>query len=95
MVCDPYENLELTKGLVAKPGTTLINKTGGWREIRPVLDMDKCIDCRICEKYCPDMAIKRGEDGEYEVDYDYCKGCGICAEECPVDAIEMVKEEKK
>lgn len=90
---DPYENLEMTVGAVVEPGTTLVNRTGGWRSERPVIDQETCIDCGICEKFCPDMSAKE-VDGEYVIDYDYCKGCGICWVECPVDAIEAVQEEK-
>ncbi len=94
MVDDPYENLKISKGAVVEPCTTLVNKTGSWREYKPIVDHDECIACGTCEKYCPDMAIKEVEEDRYEVDLEYCKGCEICAEECPVDAIEMVKEEK-
>ncbi len=68
------------------------NKTGSWRNFKPVINMDDCILCGICWKFCPEPSIDWDEDEGPEVDYEYCKGCGICAEECPVDAIEMVKE---
>lgn len=74
-------------------GSTTKTKTGGWRTFKPIIDMNKCIDCGNCWIFCPDMCIDRVE-GNYVVDYDYCKGCGICANECPSDAIEMVLEEK-
>ena len=68
-----------------------ISKTGQWRTFRPILDKEKCINCLICWKFCPEPCIELGEDHP-TVDYDFCKGCGICAEECPKDAIEMVLE---
>jgi 2-oxoisovalerate ferredoxin oxidoreductase delta subunit len=74
-------------------GSMLYNKTGAWRNIKPVIDLEKCIQCGICWKFCPDVSI----DIENEwpvVDYEYCKGCGICAEECPTKCITMVEEEK-
>lgn len=74
-------------------GTMLFNKTGAWRNIRPVIDLDNCIQCGICWKFCPDVSIF--VENEWPViDYDYCKGCGICAEECPTKCIAMVEEEK-
>ncbi len=91
---DPYNNLTITKGVVAKPNTSLVNKTGSWREFKPVIDHEECIACGMCETVCPDMSAKEVEEGRFEIDLDYCKGCGICAKECPVDAIEMVKEGK-
>jgi len=74
-------------------GSMLFNKTGSWRNIRPVIDLSQCIQCGICWKFCPDVAIFI--DNEFPaVNYDYCKGCGICAEECPVKCITMIEEER-
>jgi 2-oxoisovalerate ferredoxin oxidoreductase delta subunit len=74
-------------------GSMLFNKTGAWRNIKPVINLEKCIQCGICWKYCPDVAIVI-EDEWPVVDYEYCKGCGLCAEECPTKCIVMVEEEK-
>lgn len=71
----------------------LENKTSSWRNIKPVIDEDKCIKCMICWKYCPDIAIEI-KDQKPAINYDYCKGCGICSTECPKKAIEMVGEER-
>ncbi|MCC6030321.1 MAG: 4Fe-4S binding protein [Desulfurococcales archaeon] len=91
--------------VIINPPTSLTNKTGSWRVIRPVIDQDRCIRCRICWAYCPDAAIleldQPYEAGEkkysitYVVNYDYCKGCGVCAAECPVKAIKMIPEVEK
>ena len=89
------EKLEFNTGAVIfEPGSTKKNKTGGWRAKRPVIDSAKCIKCGTCWMYCPDTAIKKNKNGEFEIDYDYCKGCGICANECPAKAIEMELEKK-
>lgn len=74
-------------------GSMLHNRTGAWRNIRPVIDLENCIQCGICWKFCPDVAILV-EDEFPVVDYDYCKGCGICAEECPTNCIVMEEERK-
>lgn len=79
--------------IVLEPGTSVENKTGGWRNFKPVIEMKKCIDCGNCWIFCPDSCIRKTGD-KYEVDLDYCKGCGICTNECPTKAIEMVMEEK-
>ncbi len=38
-------------------GSMLFNKTGAWRNIRPEIDLSNCIQCGICWKFCPDVAI--------------------------------------
>jgi len=90
-------------GIVPWPGNTRENDRSSWRVLRPVIDQEKCVRCRICWTYCPDGAIvevekpyttKSGRTYKitFEIDYKYCKGCGICAAECPVKAITMVPE---
>ncbi len=74
--------------------TTHYNKTGSWRNVRPIINQDKCVKCGICWKFCPDASIIIVDD-HFEIDYEYCKGCGICVEECPVPgAMEMEEEER-
>lgn len=85
--------MEITVGAVVQGGTSLGYKTGAWRDQRPVLDMEQCKSCGVCESVCPDSAV-HVEGETYIIDYDYCKGCGLCGYECPADAISMVKEEK-
>jgi len=75
------------------------NKTGSWRNFRPVIDYEKCTLCMVCWKFCPEAAIKlekTKKKGKEEVkpviDYEYCKGCGICWEECPTRAIDIEEE---
>ncbi|MBU1204231.1 MAG: 4Fe-4S binding protein [Nanoarchaeota archaeon] len=85
------KQIPISLGAVVKePGSSVKNKTGGWRTFRPVIDKKKCIKCMLCWQYCPDSCISK----DIEVDYDFCKGCGICAEVCPVKCIKMVREEK-
>jgi len=50
-----------------------------------------CIFCDNCVVYCPDMAVKRVENG-YEVLTDFCKGCGVCIKECPTGSMAMQEE---
>ena len=71
-----------------------INKTASWRNLKPIIDYNKCKPCGICWKFCPEPSILLKEDGTTMIDYDYCKGCGICAEECPRNAITMHREER-
>ena len=80
--------------IITEPGSSIKNKTGSWRSLRPIVDKSKCIKCGKCWQFCPDAAIKMDKEGKATIDYDYCKGCGICAENCPVKCIKMIKEKK-
>lgn len=90
----------MKKPLEASPGSTKENKTGSWRNQRPVVDHEKCIACGMCARVCPEGCVflvgEKVLQGKmfYENDLDYCKGCGICAHECPVKCITMEPEEK-
>jgi len=75
---------EVTGGLDA--GTALY-------EARRCMSCGNCFGCDNCYGVCPDNAIVKLADGQYEIDYDYCKGCGLCAAECPCGSIEMIPEE--
>lgn len=75
-------------------GGHLVSKNAGWRNERPVLDLDACTGCLQCYLYCPDGVIyRRGDAAEpLAIDYDFCKGCGICAKACRFGAIGMIPE---
>jgi 2-oxoacid:acceptor oxidoreductase delta subunit (pyruvate/2-ketoisovalerate family) len=62
-------------------------------EARRCMSCGNCFGCDNCYGVCPDNAIVKLADGQYEIDYDYCKGCGLCAAECPCGAIEMEPEQ--
>jgi len=84
---------ELGVGGVVRPGDAPRPRTGGWRTgVRPVVDLERCIDCLLCWLYCPDSAVTLSGESFTGFDLEYCKGCGICADVCPVAAIEMVAE---
>lgn len=88
-----HERIKITIGAVIKePGSTIKNKTGGWRTMLPVKDPKKCIECGFCWMFCPDMSYN--EKLKSNPDYDFCKGCGICAQVCPTNAIVMEREKK-
>jgi pyruvate ferredoxin oxidoreductase delta subunit len=72
-------------------------KTGSWRVLRPIIDLNTCIPaktkrkaCFVCWMLCPDGVITKTIPPT--IDYTYCKGCEICAEECPAHAITMKEE---
>ncbi|ARM74731.1 4Fe-4S binding protein [Acidianus manzaensis] len=75
---------------VSRPSKGAGGKTGNWRVVRPVVNLDKCIGCKACYLWCPEATIIPGD--KVSIDYEYCKGCGICSNVCPVKAIQMVSE---
>jgi pyruvate ferredoxin oxidoreductase delta subunit len=84
--------------IVAKPATSLKNKTGGWRTLRPKINYNKCTSAGICAKVCPEGAITMEPDKNGRlipiINYDYCKGCGICVLECPEHAFTLELDKK-
>lgn len=93
--------MKVTLGVACDAGSSLANKTGGWRTFRPVFDYDKCVRCGTCQLLCPDMCVHEdkataNDKGKclYTIDMDYCKGCAICANECAKGAITMILEAK-
>jgi len=81
-------------GIIARPGSTRRNATGGWRTLRPEFDYDKCVGCKTCQTLCPENCISQLDKKKFEADMDFCKGCGLCAAMCPGKAISMKEEIK-
>ena len=50
----------------------------------PVVDLDKCRDCKTCqlEKACP-VHVVHVENGKVVIDPEQCKYCGRCVGKCP------------
>jgi pyruvate ferredoxin oxidoreductase delta subunit len=56
-----------------------------WRVIKPVFNIDVCIDCQNCWVWCPDSSIISRDKQMLGIDYDHCKGCEVCSEVCPTN----------
>lgn len=56
---------------------------------KPVVDLDKCIGCGICQEACPvdGKAVHSGHGKKAEYDYTKCIRCYCCQEMCPEKAI--------
>ena len=48
---------------------------------QPQIDLEHCIGCKVCEKYCRHEAVKV-VDRKAVIDYDKCVGCGQCVAVC-------------
>lgn len=55
---------------------------------------ERCIGCRLCEKYCPVNAVKFYKKGKIDFDLGICITCGMCQDVCPAKpkAIELGNE---
>ena len=50
---------------------------------------DQCVQCGMCEKYCPVEAIS-AQNGAFAIDAHKCIECGTCHDLCPVNAISLL-----
>ncbi|MGM0510309.1 MAG: DUF362 domain-containing protein [Thermoplasmatota archaeon] len=55
--------------------------------VKPEVDVEECIACGECAKWCPESAIE--VDDHAVIDYEKCIGCGECRIVCPVGAIKV------
>ncbi|NHK32747.1 MAG: NADH-quinone oxidoreductase subunit D [Asgard group archaeon] len=78
------------------PEMTITEKTRG----RHILDIEKCRNCSLCAKICPNEAIEMVELKDSiqttkklpiypQIDFSKCCFCGLCREVCPSGALQM------
>lgn len=51
---------------------------------------DQCVNCGICQKYCPFDALEIREKELYI--NDKCMGCGACVASCPKQALNLERD---
>lgn len=51
----------------------------------PIVDINKCTGCSLCEKICPYFAMEVNNTAK--TNKEKCFGCGLCESRCPVKAI--------
>jgi pyruvate ferredoxin oxidoreductase gamma subunit len=89
----PFEPVRVSAPDIHGGPTSVQVRTGLWRTMRPVIDLERCHRCSwICSTFCPDGALLVDADRTPRIDYDHCKGCLVCVAVCPHHAIEAVPE---
>ncbi len=74
--------LRMIPGVLARLVSPLV-----W--LRPEINQDACVGCRLCEKSCPVKAISF--DGKVcVIDSENCVNCMCCHELCPENAVEII-----
>lgn len=88
-----HEDVSRASPAIHAVATSVQVKTGLWRTLRPIVDLNLCKRCNwVCGSFCPDNAISADKNGYPVIDYDHCKGCLICLAQCPPHAIEAQPE---
>ena len=89
----PFEDARTSAPDIHAAATSVLVRTGLWRTMRPVIDLEHCRRCHwVCSTLCPDGVIDVAEDGTPVIDYEHCKGCMVCVAVCPSHAIRAVPE---
>ncbi len=56
------------------------------------IDINNCIKCGICAKYCPTNAITVVRRKSFDIDLNKCVGCRACENVCPKKVIKVKNE---
>lgn len=67
------------------PVGTLLGFLSKYSLFRPVINTEKCINCKLCERNCKASCINIA-DG-HKIDYSRCVACMDCIDKCPKGAV--------
>ena len=66
------------------PVGTVLGLLARFSWLKPVVDADKCVNCKLCERNCKAACI---DIAHHRIDYSRCVACMDCIGKCPKDAI--------
>ena len=66
------------------PVGTALGLLSRFAMFRPVIDADKCKNCKLCEKGCKSSCI---DIANHKIDYSRCVDCLNCLDACKFDAL--------
>jgi pyruvate ferredoxin oxidoreductase gamma subunit len=94
-------------GVITEAGNSITRNLSASRSgYVPVLDVEQCVHCGMCDIVCPDYCFVWNQDNVEEagdelvqvrlegIDYYYCKGCLRCIDSCPSGALTKQAEEE-
>ncbi|MCM1490377.1 MAG: 4Fe-4S binding protein [Muribaculum sp.] len=67
------------------PVGTVLGLLSRFSFLKPVINTDKCINCKLCERNCKASCIDIS--GGHKFDYSRCVACFDCIDKCPKGAI--------
>ena len=73
------------------PVGTVLGFLSRFSWLRPVIDTEKCVSCRKCERNCKASCI---DIAHHKIDYSRCVACMDCIGNCPKDAISYAHPKK-
>lgn len=85
---DIGESISQAYAVSSRAASPMANRKVRTEAITAVVDRDRCVGCRMCERLCP-FGAHRIEEGKSTVIDALCKGCGVCAAACLRRAITM------
>lgn len=68
------------------PVGTVLGFLSRFSFLKPVINTDKCVNCKLCERNCKASCIDIS--GGHKFDYSRCVACFDCIDKCPKGAIE-------
>ena len=74
------------------PVGTVLGLLARYSWLKPVIDSDKCVDCKLCARNCKAACI---DIGNHRIDYSRCVTCMDCIGKCGKGAIRYTRPRKR